>query len=390
MLIRRRWALAAASILLIVVLVIVYRNTLARAGVAALGGLITGTSISLGDMVLAKDHATFRDVSVSRAGLPLLRVARVDVAYDLRALLPGGAPRYGLRAVTLLRPTLSLYRYADGSFNIGGGPSPVTPAAPAPQPAPGVPLVMDARVVAGTVVLHDPQRLYPDARELEVTRIDAKAAVDTAARSHYRVTTPGSSRTVRPSRSALPVRSIPSRSSRCNAYGRRRWPLHGIVNYLINARAAHLDAGFVRDADVAFYNGPHFTARARVVGARFRLVGFAKPLRDANGLVTARDGMAVTRDLSASVAGVPVRIAGGMYDFANPQLRLVADVRGPFGRLRKAFAFSARQPIEGDANIRALVEGPVSEPADSRSRRRPALALRCIPDRSDARDGSVL
>ncbi|MEO9098269.1 MAG: hypothetical protein ABI346_08840, partial [Candidatus Baltobacteraceae bacterium] len=342
-------------------LIVAYRGALLRGTLAAIVGLATGTRASFGAVQLGTGGARFDDVKLERRGQPLLSAARVEVAYDLRDWLPGGRHRYGLRSLDIVRPIVTIVRLADHTYNVSGLGSPHGPAGPVAGARPQTPLALRARVEDGTIVVHDVKPLDPKARDLRVEHVAASADIDTAAQTRYQA---GAAFRSEGRDFPLSARGLVD-AERGVAVARLHaaiLPLGGLVNFLIDSTAAHLEAGRARHVDVVLYDGSHVSARADLDGVRFALIGFHQPLDHLSGPFDAFDGSVVTSGLNATVAGVPVRIRGGMLDFSDPQVRLVADVAGPLEKLRTAFLFSARQSLVGAATMRALVEGQIGNP----------------------------
>jgi hypothetical protein len=107
----------------------------------------------------------------TRAGEPVLRTGPIAVQYSLRDLLPGSRRRFGLVALDVERPVLTLIHHADGTYNVtlpGGGQS----AAPNTTP-----LDLRAAIHGGAVLLID--RFIAPGHERQVRierRCDVRAA----------------------------------------------------------------------------------------------------------------------------------------------------------------------------------------------------------------------
>ena len=70
----------------------------------------------------------------------------------------------------------------------------------------------------------------------------------------------------------------------------------------------------------------------------------------------------MTHNLAASVAGMPVRVSGGVYDLQDPRIRVAVRGNGELARLRGAFAQARRFPIRGNVTYALLAEGPARNP----------------------------
>ena len=103
-----------------------FRGALARTVVCVVAGALTGDRIGIGDLALSAHRIVVSDLDVSRGGDPLFAADRIDVRYDLHALVFGGARRYGLSSISLERPRITFVRHADGSFDLANAGAPIT------------------------------------------------------------------------------------------------------------------------------------------------------------------------------------------------------------------------------------------------------------------------
>ena len=126
-------------------------------------------------MALGWTHATFTGMHVRKNGDPVLDAARVDVDYALRDIFPGGKHQYGFAGVAIDRPTLTLVRHADGSYNFNRGGTSSSP--PAPTQAAAEPLLFSARVRDGTIKVVDEAPMEPDLAEQSIVDVSIDASV---------------------------------------------------------------------------------------------------------------------------------------------------------------------------------------------------------------------
>jgi hypothetical protein len=334
-------------------------------------GLATGTTVRVGDLQLGTTHASLRGVHVTRGGDPVFDADAIDVDYHLRDLLPGGTRLFGLVAVDAVHPVFTLERHRDGSYNISGnggaGGSPSLPAAP---------LRVTARVRDGEVRLLDDAPLVPDLAVQSIAAIDVDANVDAAARSTVRVT--GALRARRTPTAPLASYPIAVRSvvdvprgfttTRARA---PRLPLRGIVNFLIHAPVARFDDGVVDNVDVVAYAldlrpGVPFALQlgggADLHAARIHVQSLDRPIDDLGGHIDLFDDGVTTRGLAGAVAGVPLHIRGGVYDFADARFRLAVAGDAELDRLKALFGFLDAQPVRGEIHLETLITGGVSDP----------------------------
>jgi TamB, inner membrane protein subunit of TAM complex len=131
-----------------------------------------------------------------------------------------------------------------------------------------------------------------------------------------------------------------------------------------------LRAGVLRGADLRYFalsgaNGPlppQLAATGVLEGGRIAIDGLAKSVDDVRGVVDVFGGGLLTPRLDASLAGVPVRVSGGLYGLSDPHLRLIVRGSGDLARLRSALVQTQRLPIRGPLDFTLLVEGRAVEP----------------------------
>jgi hypothetical protein len=328
---------------------------------------LAGYDVRFERLKVSAARTEIEGLDITRGGDPVLSAARVEIAYSLRDLLPGSAHRYGLRSVVLDRPSLTLVRHRDGTYNIplGGGPSGPQP----PSPVNHVPLAMTLRVLDGTITIRAPDALDPAARTIAASNIDADATIDQFRRTHY---------TVRGAFVGAPDEGFTAtgtvdvpRGYAMHHIVVQGIPLRAISNYFINSDSAHVLGGSARNIDARVYaldvrpNQPvqyHVGANLDVKDVAMSLVGLDVPIVHMTGRMQLVDGAFFTRRIDADLAGIPVRIGGGIYDFASPQYRFGIRADGSLGRLRHAFAFMRSQQLGGSASMRVEVDGPLDSP----------------------------
>lgn len=355
----------AAAVLFLVALV-VWHHAVARFAVASIVGLTTGYHVQIGHMRLGRDHGAFIDTHVTRGGEPVLDAQRIDLYYHLRDLLPGSKHRFGLVGITIDHPLLTIVHHEDGTYNVKppGGAAAGTPGRPDT-----IPLAFYARIRDGEAVLIDQHRFYADARVQRIHHIDAAISVNTAQRTHYTV-----------AGAFVGTKDEPFSASGAIDY-RKGYAIHRvraaaipittIGNYLIDSPAARILGGTARQFHATIYalgiepNGPiayHVMASAVVSHGRIFVRGLALPIDDISGKLRIFDGGLAAKRLDARIAGIPITVAGAIFNFSDPQFRLGLTGSGDLSQLRRALAFSATQPVRGRARVDALVEGPISDP----------------------------
>ena len=368
---RRRLGSAIAAVLVLALALAFTHHAIAKFAVSRTLGAVLGYDIRFGDMALGWSHATFTDLHVRKNGDPLLDAARVDVDFALRDIFPGGKHRYGFAGVAVDRPTFTLVRHPDGSFNVTNSSSP-----PATTQAAAEPLLFGARVRNGTIKLIDASPLERDLTEQSIVGVSADASVQSNARTVARIdgTLVGRRSQGAPiGRWPLSVRSVIDyqRGFAMHRFRAPQLPLRGMLNFLVHAKIAHFDDGVMRDVDVRAYAlgiepQTPFAYRlgggGELDGAQIALGPLAKPVSDLHGRIDLFDDGVTAPDLRGVVAGIPLRIRGGIYDFADVHFRLGISADPQLAQLRTLFAFLRDQPVRGPMHLETLVTATSGEP----------------------------
>jgi hypothetical protein len=383
------------------IVAVVLRAPLTRAAVAAVLDLATGYRFAFDGLDFNANRAAVTGLQVSRGADPVLDANRVVVTYDLRGLLPGGTRRFGLRGVRLDRPRLYVVRHADGSFNLGTGPATPGPAGSGGAGPGGAPLRFDARIRDGSIAVIDSNRVLPNARLLRLTRLSGTLHYDGAARSAYRLTGIAAADPAQPFSLAGRLDASGFALHRLRASDLDIVP---VVDYFINSPAARFVAGRVRSLDVVAYAFPahgggsagyHIAGSGELAGGAMAVPGLVSQATGMNGRVDlADDGITAAR-LAARLGPLRVRLAGGLFDWSAPALRLgiVADP-ADLGAARGLFAFSRSLPLSGSVRLATLVEGAVSDllvstRVDARDVDYAGVPIAAATGRAIYRDGAV-
>jgi autotransporter translocation and assembly factor TamB len=363
---RRARRLACLVALVALIVAFALRAPLGRAVVAGVLDLATGYGVAFDGLDAGAERTVVRGLRVTRGGDPVLDAERVEVAYDLHGLLPGASPRYGLRSVLLVHPWLRLVRHADGTFNVGG------PAA-RPSGGPGgssdPPWRFAAHIRGGRVTLLDPRRVLPEARALSLGGLEADVRYDGSARSTYRLT---GEVAADPHQRFLAAGRVDASGFAVHRLRAPELDIAPLANYFINTASARVEHGSIRSLDLrayAFAPRPggaaayHFSGSGFLADGAMAVPGLSPPARAMRGRIDLADGGIVAPDLRARLGSLDVRLAGSLYDWGAPALRL-GIVAGPTGldAVRSLFAFSRRLPVTGSARLSALVEGPAGNP----------------------------
>ena len=363
---RAAWAWLAIALVVVGVLAANARTLIAWALPPVLGLVVHGTA-QFSDIDIGGGRAILRGVHVTSHGAPLLDAEQIRVDYSLRDLLPGSAHRFGLIAVDLERPQLTLERFADGTYNIALGGGRPAPAPAGPLRLNAVPLAFSMRVHDGALFLREPHALDSQARSIDVHGLQLDATIDTATRTRYRLRGTFATAPFTVGGTVDAVRGY--------AMHRVRVPsldVRPVANFFINSKAAQVLAGTARDVDLQVYalgiepEGPvdyHLGGHARIDNASMRLVGMAQPVSGLNGTLQLVDDQLFFSDLRAQVAGVTLRGVGSIFDLpAAPQFRLGLRGDGNLAALRTLFTFAKDQPFAGPARIGVAVDGGLDGP----------------------------
>lgn len=362
------WAAAAALALAVIAVVVIFHNSVTRVAVTSLSGIATGYSIQMKELRYGGGHAAFVGVHVSRHGQPVLDADRVDVFYSLRDLLPGSKHRFGLLAVTIDRPYITLIHNQNGTYNVALPPS--AAAGPAHRPHPNaIPMQMTLRIREGRASLIDQYRYYKESRLQRVDHINVDLALNTVKVTHYVATGDLEDSGPQPFRAVGTINYV--KGYALHHVHVRAIPIQTIGNYFIDSPAARLLGGVVRGMDVRMYAfdvKPNETTAYHIIGAGYmakgsmEVRGLDSPIRKLDGPINIFDGGFAAQRLTATVGHIPILIAGGIFDFRNPQFRLGFEGRGDLRYLKEIASFAKGLPVYGPLNIHALVEGNIENP----------------------------
>jgi len=377
-LLRRRWvsAIAIAALLAFAIAVAqpLTHHAIAKFVVSRGLSAALGYDVRFGDMTLGWTHVTFTNLHVRKNGDPVLDAARIDVDYKLRDVFPGGVHRYGFAGIAMDHPTLTLVRHADGSYNFNRGGTSSSP--PASTQAAVEPLLFSARIRNGTIVVVDAAPFEPDLAEQSIVDVSADVSVQSNARTVARVdaTLVGRRSQGAPIlRWPLRVRSVIdyTRGFALHRFRAPELPLRGLLNFLVHARIARFDDGVMRNVDVRAYAlgiaantpfGYRLGGGGTLAGAQITLGPLAQPVRDLHGAVDLFDDGVTSSDLRGVVAGIPIRVRGGMYDFNDVHFRLGIAADPQLAQLRNLFTFLHDQPVRGPLHVETLVTATSREP----------------------------
>ena len=382
---RKRIAVAVVLAIVLLGILVVRRHEAIRFVLTRAVDLATGYTLNLGDQRFGVSHAALIDVDLTSNGEPVFSARRIDIWYSLRDLLPGSRHRFGLVAVAVDHPSIAIIRHKDGSFNLRF-PQATTPPPAAPQPTNRVPIRLSIRIHGGSVEVRAPDTLDPSGREMRAHGVNLDASIDSAARTHYVLKGAFVEASEEPF-SAIGTIDV-NRGFAMHHFRAVAVPMRSIGNFFVNSPAARILAGTATHVDARLYaldvqpDRPvnyHTSARVDVSGAAMELIGLGKPLHDIHGHLQLVDNVFFMPRLDAVLNGIPMKIEGGIFNFASPQYRIAIDGSGDLTQLRQAFVFSQTQPISGKIHLGILVEGELGSPTIAVHADGPHVAYSAIP-----------
>jgi len=366
----------AAMVAVLLVVLVAARHVIARNVLQTVLSSTTGYDVRIGSQALGSHHAVLFDVHVVKNGDPVLDAQRVDVDYALRDIFPGGQHRFGFASIAIQRPVLTITRHADGTltFNRTGGTSGAPPTATRKAAAP---YYFTARVRDGVIRLVDVAPLQRDLAVQTIENVSIDASVKSDARTTARVDgvllgrrAPGAPIVRYPlaERTVIDVQ----RGIALNRITARELPLRGALGYFIHTSAIRFDDGVLDDVDAQYFAlapkaGMDFAYRlgghADLHGGRIAVGALAHEVRDLEARFVITDDMLATKSITATVAGVPARGRGAIYDlFGTPSMRIALVANDDLRRMRALFAFSANLPLSGGTRLQTLLESKLSAP----------------------------
>ncbi|MBV8149168.1 MAG: hypothetical protein JO092_08760, partial [Candidatus Eremiobacteraeota bacterium] len=350
----------------IVLAATIWRQAIARAAIVELARAVAHVQLAFESSSIGWSGADFTGVRVtSLQQEPIADLSRFSVRYNLHDLI-AGTRLFGLEALALDRPRLTIIRRPDGTFNIPTPPS----GGKKKQP----PLRMITAIAGGSIDIVNEGRSEPV--HLYVRGITARAQLSTTLPSHYDVAFSYGERSNR----LYPIRGNGVLDAR-SGYTMQRWrapelPLAGAVNFVVDSPQLHVAAGALHDLDARIFSlpaagksmQPHLAATADLRGMRVAVAGLSKPIENLRGRIDVDENGLLVKRLDASIAGLPVAVAGGAFaprlaqGDTSIQVRLAVRGSGGIRSLRSALAQAARLPVDGPIAFGMLAEGNLTKP----------------------------
>lgn len=314
----------------------------------------------------------------SLRGEPVFSADRIELAYSLRDLF-GGSYAYGISGVELVRPRLTVIHHRDGSYNL---------TLPAGKPSSKPFTVPRIRIAVrdGSVGLLDETRIFAHSRRLALEDVQVNANIDPSERSAF-----SAALVLQETGGRFPIAGHGTLDERrgfeLSRITARTIALAPLLDYALNSATLHVAGGVLNSVDARAYALPdrrgtlqrHLSVTANLDHFQPYLGGLTKPLRDGRGAVRVYDAGVTFPKIDGSIAGIPVRIAGAVYDLAHPTVRLGITGRGDVRQLLTLNSAGKSLPVSGPLGFKLLVEGDATEPMILATFASPRLAYGRIP-----------
>jgi len=380
----KRWPIgivAGAGISAIVfLLTLTFHGQIIAAGASAAVRL-AGYNIRYDSLHFGAGHIIARHPDISSLrGEPVFTAQTVDVAYDPGKIFRGPY-FYGISGIAIDRPKLTIVHHRDGTYNINlPGPSKGGPSKPFVLPQ--IHLV----ITNGSVGILDDTKIFRHSRRFAFQNIRADIAVDPHAMSHFVFGT-----TLVEEGGTFPIAGRgtfdPKRGYEISRVRARAIGLAPLLDFALNSTSLHIANGVLGDVDARLYGlldragtmERHVSVEAKLDHFQPYLNGLAKPLRDGRGSLRIYDSGIAIPKVDGSIAGVPVRIAGAIYDLAHPALHLGITGKGELRRLLTLAQGATALPVRGPIAFKLFVEGDAAAPQTLASFRSARLYYDRIP-----------
>jgi len=356
---------------------------------AAFGGRAAGYNVGYGTLSVRSGHLTIEHPDVaSLAGEPVFTAERIEIAYDLTKAF-GGPYLYGVSGIEIDRPKITIIHHKDGTYNIVLPKSnPNAPAQPFKIPQ------IRAIVRNGSVGIIDHTMIFAHSRRLAIEGLNVNADLNPQGRSNF---TLGFAILETGGRFPISGRGTldEQRGYELSRIRGKTLALAPLIDYALNSPTLHVANGVLNDIDARIYGLPdhsgtmqrHLSVTANLDHFQPYLGGIAKPLRDGRGALRVYDdGLAIPK-VDGSIAGIPVRISGAIYNLATPKLRLGIAGKGDLRQLITLADAAKKLPLSGPMAFTLFVEGNATLPTTFVSFGSPEIHYAKIP--LDHLDGLV-
>jgi autotransporter translocation and assembly factor TamB len=378
---RRLWILVVAGIVVLgVIAVRVFAGPLLHAA-AGMAGRAAGYAVSYDALENADGRITIERPDVaSLSGEPVFTAGRIDISYSLKDIV-GGPYFYGISGIDIERPKITIVHHKDGSYNINIPQSnPNEPAKPFTIPT------IHAVVKDGSVGILDETRIFAHSRHLALEAVNVDADLHPQGRSSF---TFGLSVLEEGGKFPITGRGTfdETRGYELSRVRAKTLALAPLVDYALNSPTLHVANGVLNDLDARFYGlldhagnmERHLSGSANIDHFQPYLGGIVKPLRDGRGSLRLYDDGLTIPKVDGSIAGIPVRISGAIYNLTAPKLRLGIEGKGDLRRLITLADAAKKLPLSGPLSFELLVEGDAALPTTFATFASPRMHYANIP-----------
>ena len=366
--------------MVLVAVIFFWRGPLVNAGLSYAVRL-AGYNISYSQVSLAPGRLAIVHPDVSSFhGEPVFTAERLQIAYSLRDVF-GSSYLYGVHGIELDRPKFTLIHHRDSSYNVNL-PANSAQASSKPFSLPRIALVLRN----GSIGVLDDTRLFAHSRKLALENIQASANLQPSGRSQFRF-----SFAVSEEGGQFPFTGRGTldevRGFEMSHISARSLGIAPLLDFVVNSSTLHFANGVVSDLDLRMYGlvdrhgimQRHLTGTAKLDHFQPYLGALTKPLRDGRGrLIIYDDGVTIPK-VDGSIAGVPVRIAGAIYQLSSPKVRLGIAGKGPLRNLLTLSDAGKKLPLRGPMAFRLLVEGDATQPTTFATFSSPKVFYNRIP-----------
>ncbi len=377
----RRWLVGGAIVAVVVLSVVLFRAAIIGGvlglGAGALGYQLgyAGLNFDAGRFVI--DHLDLR----SKAGEPVLAADLVAVSYDLREVFGSPHP-FGLTGIEIDRPRLTYIKHRDGSSNITLPASNGSSQANGPRTIPQITFALHD----GAIGIRDDSRIFAHSRRIAVEKIHVDANLNPTQISKIAL-----GLTIQDADGTFPITGAgtldPKRGIELTRIAAKTVGLSALLDYALNSASVHIAGGVLNDIDARVYGlraqdgsmERHASVSANLDHFQPYIGGVTKPLRDGRGSLLLSDrGLEIPR-VDGSIADVPIRLTGGVYDLSAPKLRIGITGNGDLRNLVTLSDAAKKFPVTGPIAFKIFVEGAATQPLTFVSFDSPHLSYGKIP-----------
>jgi hypothetical protein len=327
-----------------------------------------GYHFTAGSFTAGKSDLDAADLSITdRAGVPLFAAKRVVIYYDARGLYGQSDRAYGIHAIIVTAPVLSIVRHTDGTYNF----SPLLKGFGGPSPSAGRPpyrFIFELR--GGRMTFSSPSAYAPPGRKFAVNALNANADISQGALSKAVITGSFNVHGDDTTAGATPMQATLYENDQL-AYALAQLSASHltfapIVDGLISTPNFAVEAGtadVTLSAFAAGYDrstGPQWQASgvALVRGGKIRFIPLDVPLRDLTGTLHFDGGILSVNGVNGDAANIPVALNGGIRILGGVRFAVGASLAADLVHMRRLLAFSTPLPLAGDLAAFVHVDGP--------------------------------